>query len=108
MIIERWKCVSYCLCKPSTAHGHFERSDSGAWVLYEEAKALEQEVERLKQYEPLKGGVPAREFLLQQENERLRAGLLAHACMCGPTDPNPSVHRENCPYRKLTSPTEPR
>lgn len=39
-----------------------------------------------------------------QQIERLRTGLLAHACMCGPTDPDPAVHREDCPYRKWSSP----
>lgn len=38
------------------------------------------------------------------ERDRLRAGLLGHACVCGPTDPDPSVHREDCPYRKWASP----
>ncbi len=39
--------------------------------------------------------------------KRLRAGLLAHACFCGSSDLEPSVHREDCAYRKWASPTKP-
>lgn len=43
----------------------------------------------------------------QLERDRLRAGLLGHACFCGPTDPDPSVHHEDCPYRKWAQPEDP-
>lgn len=43
---------------------------------------------------------------LQQENERLRAGLLGHACFCGSSDPEPNTHREDCPYRKWALPEQ--
>lgn len=85
MTLDRWKCTSYCLCKPSTTRGHFEKSsDEGAWVLYQDAQALE------------------------RANERLRAGLLGHACFCGSSDLDPAVHREDCAYRKWASPEHPR
>lgn len=35
--------------------------------------------------------------------ERLRAALFQHACHCGPTDPNPAVHADWCPYRQALS-----
>ncbi len=34
------------------------------------------------------------------EIKRLRSALLRHACHCGPTDPDPAVHREDCAYRE--------
>ena len=37
------------------------------------------------------------------ERDRLRAALLNHVCNCGPTDPDPSVHREDCAYRLALS-----
>ncbi len=38
------------------------------------------------------------------ERDRLRTGLLSHACFCGSSDPDPTVHREDCGYRKWASP----
>ena len=35
--LRRWKCESYCTC--GSRKGHFERSDTGAWVLYTDAVA---------------------------------------------------------------------
>ena len=71
--VRRWKCTSYCLC--GSRKGHFEAHDEGAWVLYTDALAeidrLRAEVERLRQYEPLRGGVPLREVVLRREVERL-------------------------------------
>jgi hypothetical protein len=35
--LARWRCVSYCLCDPSTTKGHFVRDDvSGTWVKYDD------------------------------------------------------------------------
>jgi hypothetical protein len=35
--VARWRCVSYCLCKPSNNTGHFVRDDvEGVWVKYDD------------------------------------------------------------------------
>ena len=79
--LRRWKCESYCTC--GSRKGHFERSQNGAWVLYTDALAeinrLRAEIERLRQYEPLPGGAPLREVLLQREVERLTRELARYA-----------------------------
>lgn len=36
---------------------------------------------------------------VEAERNRLRASLLRHACICGPTDPDPLAHSECCEYR---------
>jgi len=79
MTVDRWNCASYCLCK--SRKGHFEKaSDDGVWVLYVDHQA---------------------------EVERLRAGLLGHACFCGSNDTEPNTHSEDCPYRKWALPEKP-
>lgn len=40
---------------------------------------------------------------ISRDNQRLRAALLQYACHCGPTDPNPAAHREDCEYRVALS-----
>jgi hypothetical protein len=39
-----------------------------------------------------------------QEIERLRAGLIGHACLCGSSDLEPAAHSKGCAYRKWASP----
>ena len=55
----------------------------GPYVLASEADAeierLRAEIERLRQYEPLPGGAPLREVLLQREVERLTRELARYA-----------------------------
>ena len=45
MTLDRWNCTSYCLCK--SRKGHFEKaSDDGVWVLYEDAQAAIDRLEK--------------------------------------------------------------
>lgn len=68
-----------------------------------ERDELRAEVERLTQENAAARSdiemlIKSRDVLLQ-EVEELRSELLRHACHCGPTDPDPAVHREDCAYR---------
>ena len=56
-------------CSPGAIH-----RPSLYWAV-QDRRVLLAEVDRLRQYEPLKGGTPLPEFRLQQEVERLRAEL---------------------------------
>lgn len=76
MTVDRWKCTSYCLCRPES-RGHFEKaSDDGVWVLHADHEA---------------------------ENNRLRSALFRYACHCGRISEDPAVHAEFCPYRVACS-----
>ncbi len=35
------------------------------------------------------------------ENERLRALLMPHVCLCQQPNPEPTLHDKQCPYRVL-------
>jgi hypothetical protein len=48
-VIERWSCESYCLC--GSRKGHFEKSETGVWVLYEShAKLLSARLQQVEGY----------------------------------------------------------
>jgi|SRR5689334_38307 len=68
----------------------------------EKVKALQLERDRLQREHEIWD----KHSLVQivEERDRLRAGLLGHACYCGSNDPDPSVHRDDCAYRKWASP----
>jgi hypothetical protein len=45
-----------------------------------------------------------RKWVPLEDYERVLAGLFGHACYCGSGDLDPTVHREDCAYRKWASP----
>lgn len=46
--LARWKCESYCLC--GSRKGHFERSNAGVWVRYEDVLKLLRELQEHREY----------------------------------------------------------
>lgn len=88
--LSRWKLTSYCLCNPSTTKGHFERSDEGVWVLYEDAVA-----DRAAALADLGRAMQGRIDALTAERDRYR--LMAK--IAADPDDEPSAGNVPCPKR---------